>query len=180
MGRTHRLERTQLIDHPIGEVFTFFSDAANLEALTPTFLKFRILTMPPEMKEGVQIVYQLRLFGVPIKWRTRITAWEEGRRFIDEQESGPYALWRHTHEFEARGDKTEMRDVVEYREPLGPLGTLAHHLFVRRTVEKIFDFRKEALGPLLQQQAAAQQALALQAAAQQAPTQARPSRPEGR
>lgn len=150
MGRTHRLERSQLIDHPIDEVFAFFSDAANLEALTPQFLKFRILTpMPLEMKRDAQIVYQIRLFGVPMNWRTRITEWEEGRRFVDEQESGPYALWRHLHEFEARGDKTWMRDVVDYREPLGPLGTIAHHVFVRRMVERIFDFRKEALGPLL-------------------------------
>lgn len=145
-----------MIDHPIEEVFAFFSDAANLEALTPTFLKFRILTpLPLEMKKGAEIVYQLRLFGVPMKWRTRITEWEEGRRFVDEQESGPYAVWRHLHEFEAQGDKTLMRDVVDYREPLGPLGRIAHHLFVRRTVEKIFNFRKDALGPLLSDAATA-------------------------
>lgn len=151
MGRTHRLERSQLIEHPIEEVFAFFSNAANLEALTPSFLRFRILTpMPLEMKKGAEIVYQIRLFGVPMKWRTRITEWEPGRRFVDEQESGPYAVWRHLHEFEAQGEKTMMRDVVDYREPLGPLGQLAHHLFVRRTVKKIFDFRREALGPLLQ------------------------------
>ncbi len=150
MGQPHRLERTQLIDHPIAKVFAFFSDAANLEALTPSFLHFRILTPTPlEMKQGAQIVYQIRLFGVPMKWHTRITEWEEGRKFVDEQESGPYALWRHTHEFEAKGDQTLMRDLVEYREPLGPLGVLAHHLFVRRTVEKIFNFRREALRELL-------------------------------
>ena len=150
MAKPHRLERTHTVTHPIDEVFAFFSDAANLEALTPGFLKFRILTpMPLEMKKDAQIIYQLGLFGLPMKWRTRITDWVPGKRFVDEQESGPYALWRHTHEFEAQGESTLMRDVVEYREPLGPLGTIAHHLFVRRMVEKIFDFRNEALGPLL-------------------------------
>jgi ligand-binding SRPBCC domain-containing protein len=150
MGNPHRLERTQLVEHPIDDVFAFFADAANLEALTPRFLRFRILTpLPMEMKTGAQIIYRLRLFGVPMTWRTRITDWQPGKRFVDEQESGPYALWRHTHEFEAQGNSTLMRDVVEYKEPLGPLGTVAHHLFVRRTVEKIFDFRREALGPLL-------------------------------
>ncbi len=132
------------------EVFAFFSDAANLEALTPPFLHFRILTpMPVEMREGARLDYQLTLFRVPLRWRTVITDWQPGRRFVDEQESGPYALWRHTHEFEAQGDFTLMRDTVDYAEPLGPLGAVAHHLFVRRTVDRIFDFRRDAVRRLL-------------------------------
>jgi ligand-binding SRPBCC domain-containing protein len=147
---THRLVREQLIERPLAEVFTFFSDAANLEALTPSFLRFRILTpMPVEMCAGLELRYQLSLFGVPMRWRTRITEWQPGVRFVDEQESGPYAVWRHLHEFEARGDFTLMRDTVDYREPLGPLGVIAHKLLVRRTVERIFDFRREAVARLL-------------------------------
>ena len=74
---------------------------------------------------------------------------QPGKRFVDEQESGPYALWRHTHEFEARGTSTSMRDVVDYSEPLGPLGTVAHVLVVRRTLDRIFDFRRDAIRRLL-------------------------------
>ena len=146
MPQPHRLLRTQLVNRPLDEVFAFFSDAANLEALTPAFLRFRILTpMPLEMRAGAQLDYQISLFGAPMKWRTRITDWQPGRRFVDEQESGPYALWHHTHEFEAQGASTFMRDTVHYREPLGPLGAVAHVLFVRRTVERIFDFRRQAI-----------------------------------
>jgi ligand-binding SRPBCC domain-containing protein len=151
MPRPHRLTRTQLVNRPLDEVFAFFADATNLEALTPTFLNFRILTpMPLEMRAGARLEYQLSLFGVPMKWRTHIAQWQPGKLFIDEQESGPYALWRHTHEFEAQGSSTLMRDIVDYREPLGPLGALAHVLFVRRTVERIFDFRREAIERLLE------------------------------
>lgn len=89
------------------------------------------------------------LFSVPVRWRTRITDWRPEQRFVDEQESGPYALWRHTHEFEARGASTLMRDVVDYSEPLGPIGTVAHVLFVRRTLDRIFDFRRDAIVRLL-------------------------------
>ncbi len=150
MGRLHRLSRTQWVEQPLEAVFAFFSDASNLEALTPPFLHFRILTpMPIEMRAGAQLDYQLSLFGVPVRWRTRITDWQPGRRFVDEQESGPYALWRHTHEFESRGSSTLVRDVVDYSEPLGALGTLAHVVFVRRTLERIFDFRRDSVRRLL-------------------------------
>lgn len=150
MGRLRQLRRTQLVGRPLPEVFAFFSDASNLDALTPPFLRFRILTpMPIELCAGAQLDYQLSLFGVPVRWRTRITDWQPQGRFVDEQESGPYALWRHTHEFEDRGTSTLMRDVVDYSEPLGPIGTVAHVLFVRRTLDRIFDFRRDAIARLL-------------------------------
>ncbi len=151
MGRVSQLSRTQLVARPLDQVFAFFADASNLEALTPPFLHFRIRTpMPVEMRVGARLDYELSLFGVPVHWHSRITDWQPGRRFIDEQESGPYALWRHTHEFEARGSSTLVRDVVDYSEPLGPLGTIAHVLFVRRTLDRIFDFRRDVIGRLLE------------------------------
>lgn len=164
MGRLHQLRRTQLVGRPVPEVFSFFSDASNLEALTPPFLHFRILTpMPMELRAGSQLDYRLSLFGVPVRWRTRITDWQSGTRFVDEQESGPYALWRHTHEFEARGSSTLMLDVVDYSEPLGPVGTVAHILFVRRTLDRIFDFRRDAILRLLDHSHAEQPADATEA-----------------
>jgi ligand-binding SRPBCC domain-containing protein len=145
-ARVHRLERTQRIPRGRDEVFAFFADAANLEAITPAFLRFRILTpLPIELRAGARIDYALSLFGVPFTWRTRITVWEPSVRFVDEQESGPYALWRHTHSFEEDGGATTMRDLVEYALPLGLLGALAHGLFVRGMVERIFDHRREVI-----------------------------------
>jgi len=150
MHKLHRLEREQLLDCPIDAVFAFYADAANLEALTPRFLRFRIVTPTPiEMRVGTRIDYALSLHGVPIRWRTLITRWEPGAGFVDEQESGPYAHWRHTHTFEARGRATLMRDTVDYREPLGVLGQLAHVLFVRHALDRIFDFRGDAAHRLL-------------------------------
>jgi ligand-binding SRPBCC domain-containing protein len=82
---------------------------------------------------------------MPVKWRTCITDWEPGVRFVDEQESGPYAFWRHVHEFEPRGASTMMRDTVDYAEPLGALGRIVHALFVERTLDRIFDFRRDTI-----------------------------------
>lgn len=151
MPPPHRLQRAQQIDAPLETVFAFHADAGNLEAITPAFLRFRILTpMPIEMRRGARIEYALSLFGVPVRWRTRITEWEPGVRFVDEQESGPYARWRHVHEFEARGGSTLVRDTVEYALPLGPVGALAHVLLVERTLARIFDFRRDATRRLLE------------------------------
>jgi len=145
--RWNRLERSQLIPRPRKEVFDFFADAANLERLTPSFLRFRILSpMPIAITPGTRIDYALRLFGLPFRWRTRITEWRPGVAFVDEQESGPFAYWRHTHRFEDLGGQTVMRDLVEYAEPWGTLGRVADKLVVRRTLERIFDFRRGAIG----------------------------------
>jgi len=142
----HVLRREQRLPGPPGAVFPFFADAGNLEAITPGWLAFRIVTPRPiEMHVGALIEYRLRLHGVPVSWLTRIEEWEPGVRFVDAQLRGPYALWHHTHEFEADGDGTIVRDTVRYALPFGVFGGLAHLAFVRRDLEKIFDYRTVSL-----------------------------------
>ena len=143
---THVLTREQVLPGEPEEVFSFFADAFNLEAITPPWLRFRVVTPGPlEMGPGTLIEYRLRLHRVPIRWLTRIEAWEEGRRFVDVQVRGPYRLWHHSHTFQGHADGTLVRDEVRYALPLGPLGRLAHAAFVRRDLERIFDFRRAAL-----------------------------------
>lgn len=150
LDRTHRLERSQFVERPLPAVFAFFSDARNLEAVTPPELRFRILTPSPiEMRPGAIIDYELRLHGIPFRWRSEIVAWEEGRRFVDIQRKGPYALWEHTHSFEAADGGTIIHDSVRYRLPFGPLGELAHRARVRRDVERIFDYRQSVIERVL-------------------------------
>jgi hypothetical protein len=97
------------------------------------------------MQPGALLDYRLRLHGVPVRWTTRIETWEPAMGFLDTQVKGPYSLWEHTHRFEKDGDDaTVIHDRVRYALPLGPLGALAHRLFVRRDLERIFDYRGEA------------------------------------
>lgn len=148
--KTHTLERRQILPVPLGEVFAFFESPENLARITPPRLDFRILTPRPiHMKTGTVIDYTVRWLGMPVRWRTLITTYEPGRRFVDEQITGPYSLWHHTHEFAAREGGTAMTDRVVYMMPLGPLGELAHELMVRRQLEEIFDYRAEVIGRLL-------------------------------
>ena len=146
------LERKQRVGLPLAEAFEFYGDAFNLEEITPPFLDFRVATPAPiEMREGALIEYRLRLHGVPIRWRTRIEAWEPPHRFVDVQLTGPYALWHHTHTFEADGaGAVWIGDRVRYAIPFGPLGALADRLLVRRDVEQIFDYRREAVARRLE------------------------------
>jgi len=145
MARTHRLKRSQRIERPLDQVFAFFADAANLQSLTPAFLGFEIITPRPiVMRAGARIDYRISLAGIPMVWRTLISTWEPNQRFVDEQISGPYAQWHHTHSFEADGNATLMRDEVEYCMPFGVLGSVARFLFVARTLDKIFDYRQQA------------------------------------
>lgn len=140
---------------PREKVFAFFSEAHNLEAITPPELNFRILTPDPIVLEtGALIEYQLRLFGVPFRWVTRIAEWIPPERFVDEQLRGPYALWVHTHTFEATPSGTVIRDQVRYRLPLSPLGDVSYP-FVRAQVGRIFEHRRRVVREALLGQGAA-------------------------
>lgn len=144
----YRHESSVTVPRPRPEVFAFFADAGNLERLTPPWLSFEVLTpQPVEMRAGRLIDYRLRIRGLPVRWRTRIAAWEPPRRFADEQLEGPYRRWFHEHDFEeaAGGAATKVRDRVSYEVPGGPLAPLIHRLLVRRDVEKIFAYRTERL-----------------------------------
>lgn len=142
-----RLRSETVVPEPRETVFDFFANAANLEAITPPWLCFRIVTPTPiTMEAGTLIDYRLKLRGVPIRWRTEINEWEPPFRFVDRQLRGPYRLWEHTHEFEAAGVETIMRDKVDYS-VLG--GTLIERLFVRPDLKKIFAYRNEQINSRL-------------------------------
>jgi ligand-binding SRPBCC domain-containing protein len=137
------LRREQWIARPIDEVFDFFADAQNLETITPPWLGFKILSMSTNSisKETV-IRYRLQLHGIPLHWRTEICEWTPPHCFVDAQAKGPYKQWRHTHKFEAHGDRTKMIDEVRYSLPFGVLGRIVHALKVRGDVNRIFDYRR--------------------------------------
>lgn len=148
-GREWRLCAEQTLNAPRDKVFAFFSDAYNLERLTPSFLNFRVLTPRPiEMHSGALIDYKLRVRGVPVRWQTLILEWDPPHTFVDTQKRGPYQLWHHTHTFEAIGDQTRCTDIVRYRPPGGFLAGLVNALAVQRDVEKIFRYRMRTLDDL--------------------------------
>lgn len=149
--RIHELRREQHLPGPPQDVFAFFGDARNLEAITPPLLRFEIVTTGPiDLGVGRMIQYRLRVHGLPVNWLTAIQEWDPPHRFVDQQVKGPYALWHHTHTFApAEGAGTLMTDVVRYAIGFGPLGELAHRLVVRRDLAAIFAYRAARVPELL-------------------------------
>ena len=144
--KTHTLTTEVWLPRPVEEVFPFFADAGNLQKITPPWLDFRITTPGKiDMRPGALIDYKLRVHGIPIKWRSEITAWEPPFRFVDEQRRGPYRLWIHEHRFKSKDGGTLAMDRVEYAVPGGEL---IRRLFVEKDVEKIFKYRTDRLKAL--------------------------------
>lgn len=146
----HGIHTTVKLPLPIEDVFAFFADAHNLERITPPELNFKITQKGPiHIEEGTLIRYELKLFGIPFKWLTRIARWQPPTCFIDEQLEGPYRVWHHTHTFTSLPEgNTLMHDVVRYRLPLWPLGELAYP-FIAAQLTRIFAYRKKTILQIL-------------------------------
>lgn len=132
------------------EAWQFLSDPKNLKRITPDYMGFDILSgADRKMFPGQIIQYRLTpLLGIPFRWVTEITHVDKGNYFVDEQRFGPYAFWHHKHFIKKTANGVLMEDIVDYKLPLGPLGWLAHKLFVRFKVKQIFDYREKALNEI--------------------------------
>ena len=131
------------------ETFSVFENPYNLAKITPPWLGFRIITQDLEMRRGAEIDYTLRWMGLPLRWKTEITAYDPPRFFVDEAKRSPYTFWRHQHTFRETDDGTVVADRVEYGLPLGVLGRLAHRAVVANQLRQIFAFRQTAIAAIL-------------------------------
>lgn len=149
----HFLKAVQKIPAGLPEVWSFFSDPANLKKITPAYMRFNVISRYNSdiIYAGQVIEYTVRpLLGIPLYWMTEITQVKDNRYFIDEQRYGPYSLWHHQHHFKTIEGGIEMTDIVHYKIPFGFLGDAANSLFVRKQLRQIFSYRYqktvEALG----------------------------------
>ncbi|HUQ44032.1 MAG TPA: NAD(P)H-binding protein [Candidatus Limnocylindria bacterium] len=142
----HRLTASQVVAHPIDEVFAFFANPENLGRITPPAMGFQQLTADLEMRTGLEIDYRITpLLGIPMGWRTRIEAFDPPHSFADTQLKGPYKRWEHRHTFTEVAGGTRIEDELFYELPLGPLGALAHRLVVRDQLLEIFRHRARTI-----------------------------------
>jgi ligand-binding SRPBCC domain-containing protein len=141
--KAHNLKTEIWLPQKRTTVFNFFADPRNLEELTPKWLHFEILTpMPLPMEPGALIDYRLRLYGIPLRWQSKISVWEPPSRFVDTQTRGPYSLWIHEHTFVERDGGTVVGDTVSYA-ALG--GRIVNQLLVAPDLSRIFRYRHEVL-----------------------------------
>ncbi len=150
-GRIWKITAKQTLPRPIDEVFPFFSDAFNLERLTPDFLGFKVLTPKPiDLKSGTVINYRLKIHHIPIRWKTTILDWNPPHSFVDNQDQGPYTLWHHTHSFTPtnQAQSTLCTDTVLYKPKGWILAPLINKFFVQRDVKNIFEYRFQKLSEI--------------------------------
>ncbi len=142
----HRLSAELVIPRPIDEVFAFFASPRNLHRITPRGLGFEYLTDDAPMRAGLEIGYRIRpLFGIPVRWLTRITEFDPPNGFRDVQLSGPYRSWEHVHRFEAIDGGTRVRDDVTYEVPVGVAGDVLNRFVIRNELAGIFLYRSWAI-----------------------------------
>ena len=146
MNKEYILETHQFIPKSKIEVFDFFKTPENLEQITPKNLNFMIYTPSPIlMNKGTLIEYKIRLLGIPIYWKTLINNYSPSDYFSDIQLNGPYAKWDHNHIFKECKNGTMMIDKIVYSIPLGLLGQIAHFIWVRQELKRIFQYRYDAI-----------------------------------
>ena len=140
----HSIKTVQKIPISLDKAWDFFSNPANLQAITPDNMGFKVISQHHGdiMYAGQIIEYTVKpVLGIPLYWMTEITQVKDKAYFIDEQRFGPYSLWHHQHHFKTIEGGVEMTDIIHYKNPGWFLGILANELFVKKQLQGIFDYR---------------------------------------
>ena len=148
MSKVYSIKTVQKIPITLTEAWAFFSKPDNLKQITPADLGFNIISKHhgETMYPGQVIEYKISpLLGISLYWMTEITHVADQKYFVDEQRFGPYSLWHHQHHFKTIEGGVEMTDIVHYKLPLFFIGDIAHTLFVKAQLQKIFDYRFDAV-----------------------------------
>lgn len=147
MSKVYSFTTEQQLKMTMDKAWDFFSNPANLQAITPDELSFKILTPDlGRMYAGQVIEYKVRpVLNIPVYWMTEITHVSDKKYFVDEQRFGPYSLWHHQHHFTANDKGVMMKDIVHYKLPFWILGDIANTLFVKNKLKQIFDFREKVI-----------------------------------
>ena len=145
--KIYRLEAIQNLPISKSHAWDFLSNPKNLKRITPDYMGFKIINgMADKMYAGQIIQYMVTpVMGIPTKWVTEITHVDDGNYFVDEQRFGPYSLWHHKHFIKAIKNGVEMKDIIDYKIPLGIIGRIAQPILVAPKLKEIFEYRKNAL-----------------------------------
>ena len=151
MSKVYELKFVQRLPVSMDKAWDFFSNPANLQAITPAKMGFSIISKHhgDKMYAGQIIEYNVKpVLGIPLYWMTEITHVADRKYFIDEQRFGPFKFWHHQHHFKAIDGGVEMTDILTYGLPFGILGEIAHGIMVKSKVKDIFAFREQKVNEL--------------------------------
>ncbi|MGZ8435443.1 MAG: SRPBCC family protein [Limisphaerales bacterium] len=138
-----RFRKESQIGAPAEVVFRWHEAPDAFEKLIPPWENVRIIERSaPGIKNGTKISLEMRLGPFKRRWVALHTHYEPGRMFRDEQVSGPFSAWVHTHVIEPRGLHLSLLiDDISYKLPLGLIGQIFGGWLVRRKLKRLFDYR---------------------------------------
>lgn len=125
----------------VAQLEAFHQDHAALSRLTPPPIFIRLHEDTRTSLTNGELEFTLWFVFIPIRWRVRHEALENGIGFADRQLSGPMAYWRHEHRFEATSDGAALIDRVTLAHKPGLTGWLTRLMFDGLPLRFLFFYR---------------------------------------
>jgi ligand-binding SRPBCC domain-containing protein len=136
--------RESVLPCSVQDLWDFHRSVEALLLLTPPSSQVTVVGATTAVEDGALHELRIRKGGISFRWNARISQVNPPNGFVDTAERSPFQTWRHHHQFLPHADGAVLRDTVDYSLPFGFLGTIADRLFVRRDIERMFEFRHAA------------------------------------
>ena len=131
---------------PCARVFRWHERPEALLDLMPLRRWVRIEQQVGGLREGGRVTIAIGAGRLCLRWEARHFGFIQDEQFCDEQLKGPFALWRHTHRFEAIApNQTVYEDRVEYELPGGAIINWLSAPVVRRLLTRTFEWRHQVV-----------------------------------
>ncbi|MBV9385217.1 MAG: SRPBCC family protein [Chroococcidiopsidaceae cyanobacterium CP_BM_ER_R8_30] len=132
-----------LIYAPVEVVWDFHEQPDILELLTPPWQPIEVARREGGLEVGAISEFRIFVGPISLRWIAVHTEYEKYRLFTDEQKEGPFAYWRHRHEFTKVEDKTRLTDEIEFALPGGESVDFLGGWFVSMQLDRMFCYRHE-------------------------------------
>jgi uncharacterized protein (TIGR01777 family) len=122
-------------------LFDWHARDGTFQRLNPPFENVELLERSGGLQPGARTVLRVHVGPLARRWVAVHTALEDGRSFTDQQISGPFARWEHTHRMLPDGEqRSTLEDDVTYAMPFGRLGR-AGAVVAQAKLEAVFAYR---------------------------------------
>lgn len=135
------VKNSQWVEKPSYKVFSYFTNRKNIEFNSPSYLKYNFIgNSTNKIIRGSIIKSQFKIFGLPLKWKLKISDFKFGKSFTDEQVYGPCERWNHQHNFIPYHNGTLIYDKVVFQLPFGPIGRFMLKPFFKKNLKRSLTF----------------------------------------
>ena len=128
-----------ILSAPAATVFSWHERPEALLDLMPSRRLMRLESQSGGLHDGGVVTLAIGIGPLRVRWKARHFGYLRNQQFCDEQVSGPFARWRHTHRFEALGaNQSVYEDRVECALPGGALLNRLIEPLLRAILTRLF------------------------------------------